>query len=83
VDFLTVGVTTAAADLGALHVGLTPVGSSNVFHITMPTNINGAILETTTNITSPVLWTPIFTNSGELTTNYPLLYRQQFFRLRK
>lgn len=83
VDFLTVGVTTVPADLGSLHVGLTPVGSSNVFNITMPTNINGAVLETTTNITSTVVWTPIFTNSGELTTNFPLLYRQQFFRLRK
>jgi hypothetical protein len=83
VDFLTVGVTTAPGDLGSLQASLGSNGGGKVFNITMPTNIDGAVLETTTNITPPVLWSPVFTNSGELTTNFPLLYRQQFFRLRR
>jgi hypothetical protein len=83
VDFLTVGVTTVPAGLGSLQASIASAGSSNVFHIAMPTNIIGAVLETTTNITPPVTWSPMFTNAGELTTNVPFLYRQQFFRLRR
>jgi len=83
VDFLTVGVTTAQAGLGSLQASIVSGGSSNVFHLTMPTNIVAAVLETTTNIGPTIQWTPIFTNAGELTTNFPVKYKQQFFRLRK
>lgn len=83
VDFLTVGVTTAQAGLGSLQSSIASGGTSNVFHITMPTNIVGAVLETTTNIGPITQWTPILTNAGELTTNVPFIYKQQFFRLRK
>jgi hypothetical protein len=84
VDFLTVGVTTVQGNLGSLRAGIASNGSGGSdFNLTMPTNIPGAILETTTNLLAPVQWTPILTNSGEITTNFPFLYRQQFFRLRE
>ena len=83
IDFLTIGVTTTQGDLGALHGGIGSDVSGKVFSLTMPPDATGAVLETTTNLTAPVQWTPIYTNSGELSTNFPFLYRQQFFRLRK
>jgi hypothetical protein len=83
IDFLTVGITTVQNNLGTLQAGVGSNGNGKVFTLTLPPNINGAVLETTTNITAPVQWTPLFTNSGELTTNFPFLYHQQFFRLRK
>ncbi|HEY4416205.1 MAG TPA: NHL repeat-containing protein [Verrucomicrobiae bacterium] len=54
--------------------------------ITLPPGSSGSILETATNLSAPVTWTPIFTNTSTSPVSVPLLKSPasaQFFRLRE
>jgi hypothetical protein len=68
--------------------GVVVLNGSNQFGdtgyvITLATNIVGAVMETTTNLSPLVVWTPIWTNAGVTNISFPIVYQQQFFRLRE
>jgi len=57
--------------------------NGNNFIITPSTNSIGAVLESTTNLSPPVQWTSVWTNSGQAPPGFPVVpVNQQFFRLR-
>jgi hypothetical protein len=80
IDFLTIGITTSPAP-GILRVVLGPGG--NTINITVFVNLIGEVIDTTTSLSPPVVWTPAWTNNAGVTNiSFPILYQQQFFRLR-
>jgi hypothetical protein len=81
IDFLTVGITTVRYVPGVLRAALGS-GASTI-SITLASNIVGAVMETTTNLPPLVAWTPIWTNAGVTNISFPILYKEQFFRLRE
>jgi len=57
--------------------------NGNNFAITPSTNSLGAILESATNLSFPIQWTPVWTNSGQAPPSFTIIpASQQFFRLR-
>jgi hypothetical protein len=65
----------------AYSLGISVTGNNVV--ITPSTNSVGAVLETVTNLTFPLQWTAVWTNSGQEPPSFPMVpVDQQFFRLR-
>ena len=89
--FLTIGVTTssnAPPNLGSLGAALSANGTGgNAIVISVPPNTTGGVLETATQLTPPVVWTPVWTNPGQPSISLPLTNflnsKVQFFRLRQ
>ena len=91
IDFLTIGVTTSSnspPNLGSLGAAFSANGAGgNSIVITLPPNTTGAVLKTTASLAPPVVWTPVWTNTGQTSVSFPLtnflFSSQQFFRLQQ